>query len=96
VARLSRARRGAGRLTDARGQPARGAPDGSRVYFAGVGDSEGHLFTVRADGTGERAVTRFVGRRGAPGSQALAIDERYLYFTWDEDLGDLWVMDLKK
>ena len=27
------------------------------------------------------------------GTQGLATDGRYLYFRWEEELGDIWVMD---
>jgi hypothetical protein len=30
------------------------------------------------------------------GSFALATDGRYLFFTWEEDLGDLWTMDVER
>jgi len=32
--------------------------------------------------------------RGSLGSEALATDGRYLYFAWEEDIGDIWVMDV--
>ena len=42
----------------------------------------------------ERPVTDFTGRPGTLGVFGLATDGSYLYFTWDEDIGDLWVMDV--
>ncbi len=43
----------------------------------------------------ERQVTALVGkRRGHIGTEAFATDGRYLYFTWEDDLGDIWVMDV--
>jgi len=66
--------------------------DGSRIYAMGAGEREGTIFVVAADGSGERAVTNFTGRRGTAGPNALATDGTYLYFTWDEDLGDVWTM----
>jgi hypothetical protein len=33
------------------------------------------------------------GRRGSIGN-VFANDDRYLYFTWREDVGDIWVMDV--
>jgi hypothetical protein len=44
-----------------------------------VGAAGGHLWTVRRDST----------------ESALATDDRNLYFTWDEDLGDIWTMEVK-
>ena len=29
-----------------------------------------------------------------PGALAFATDGEYLYFTWEETLGDIWVMDV--
>lgn len=42
----------------------------------------------------ERPVTNLTGRRGSLGLQALASDGKYLYFTWRDDVGDIWTMDL--
>jgi Tol biopolymer transport system component len=72
----------------------RWSPDGKWIYAVGAASHEGNLFVVAADGAGGRAVTDLRGRRGMPGPNALATDGRYLYFAWDEDLGDLWVMDV--
>lgn len=74
------------------GKP-RWSPDASRIYVAGAAEREGNFFAISADGTGEHAVTNLAGHRGAPGPNALATDGKFLYFTWDEDLGDLWVMN---
>jgi hypothetical protein len=38
-------------------------------------------------------LTRLEGRRGGIGN-GLAIDGLYVYFTWREDEGDIWVMDV--
>jgi hypothetical protein len=38
-------------------------------------------------------LTRLEGRRGNIGYD-FATDDRYLYFTWREDEGDIWVMDV--
>jgi Tol biopolymer transport system component len=70
--------------------------DGSRIYLAGAVEREGNVFVVDRDGRGERPVTNLTGRRGMLGPTALATDGDYLYFTWDEDVGDLWVMDVDR
>jgi hypothetical protein len=44
----------------------------------------------------ERRLTDLTGRRGAMGLIGLSTDGHYLYFTWQEDLGDIWVMDVVK
>ena len=68
--------------------------DGSTVYFVGADESQGHLWSVSLrDGT-ERPLTDFSGRRGALGDQALATDGEFIYFVWEENLGDIWVMDV--
>ena len=41
-----------------------------------------------------RVNTDFTGRPGRPGGFALATDGDYLYFTLENDVGDLWVMDV--
>jgi hypothetical protein len=43
---------------------------------------------------GEGVLTDLEGRRGHLGTQGLATDGRYLYFRWEEELGDIWVMDV--
>ena len=42
----------------------------------------------------ERQLTAFEGRRGNSPDPAPATDGKYLYFTWEEDFGDIWVMDV--
>jgi hypothetical protein len=33
--------------------------------------------------------------RGNLGRMSLATDGKYVYFTWEEDFGDIWVMDVE-
>ncbi len=49
---------------------------------------------VSATGGGERRLTDLVGKRGELGILSLTTDGRYLYFSWEEDTGDIWVMDV--
>jgi hypothetical protein len=42
----------------------------------------------------EYPVTDLTGRRGILSLHALATEGEYLYFTWGEELGDIWVMDV--
>jgi hypothetical protein len=42
-----------------------------------------------------RRLTRLEGRRGRIGDQ-FVVDSDHLYFTWYEDDGDVWVMDVMK
>ena len=44
------------------------------------------------DGT-ERRVTDFSAKRGNL-YNSIETDGEYIYFSWGEDLGDLWVMDV--
>jgi len=39
-------------------------------------------------------VTALEGRPGNLHALALATDGEHLFFGWDEDLGDIWVVDL--
>ena len=69
--------------------------DGQSIYYSVLtGPREDHdlwRLSLR-DGTMSR-LTRLEGVRGRLGSYFSA-DARYLYFTWNEDEGDIWVMDV--
>jgi len=70
------------------------SPDGTRIYLMGIGTRAGTIWEMSADGSRERPVTDLRGKRGYLESLSLATDGRYLYFTWGEDLSDIWVMDV--
>ncbi len=72
----------------------RWSPDGKHIYLAGSSDRAGSIWEMAADGTHERPVTDLRGRRGYVEPLSLATDGTYLYFTWCEDLSDIWVMDV--
>ena len=78
-------------VTDANGNRPTYSLDGSRIYFR---DGEQLRFVehVFADGS-ERTIADFSGKRGVL-SLGFTTDDQYLYFGWDEDLGDIWVMDV--
>jgi len=63
--------------------------DGQSIYSIGPAN----IWALSLQDRAERAVTNLEGRRGHLGV-GLGTDDRYLYFTWHEDLGDLWVMDV--
>jgi len=65
--------------------------DGQSIYSIGPAN----IWALSLQDRAERAVTNLEGRRGHLGV-GLGTDDRYLYFTWHEDLGDLWVMDVVK
>jgi Tol biopolymer transport system component len=70
------------------------APEGDSLYALGVEDLAGNIWEISLTEGQTRPVTDLSGRDGAPGSEALTTDGAYLYFTWEEDLGDIWVMDV--
>ena len=72
----------------------RWAKDGKHIYFLGHYRGNNDLWALRLEDGSERRVTRFSGKAGRLGDYALAVDEKYLYFTWRNDLGDIWVMDV--
>jgi Tol biopolymer transport system component len=75
------------------GLAARWSPDGRQIFFAGADQQS--LWAYAVESRTQRAITNLVGRRGMLGvAQMPASDERFLYFTWRDDLGDLWVMDV--
>jgi len=79
------------RLTDALGGYPRWSPDGTRIYFL-----DGQLWSVAAPGGQVRRMSDFAGRPGALNHLSLATDGKSLFFSWDDDLGDLWVMDVAR
>jgi len=70
------------------------APAGDRLLGLGVEELAGDIWEVGIEDGRIRRVTDLGERSGAPGSEALATDGKYLYFTWEEDLGDIWIMDV--
>ncbi len=65
------------------------SPDGRSVHFLDCND----LWVVPAEGGEVRKLTDFSGKRGSMAGGP-ATDGKYLYFTWLEDAGDIWVMDV--
>ena len=63
---------------------------GDTLYFAVPTDN---LWSVSVENGVEKRLTDLSGRRGTLGI-AIATDGKFLYFTWEEDLGDIWVMDV--
>ncbi len=94
--RLWRTQRAGGEaepFSEGPGYNGRFSPNGKMFYFTSWGTERAENLWAKSlqDGR-EYPVTDFEGRRGNLGWD-LATDGQYLYFTWGEDLGDIWVMD---
>lgn len=66
------------------------SPEGNQIYFR---TNEGNFWELSLSDTSIRQLSDLKGRYGFPGFN-LASDSQYLYFQWNEDTGDLWVMDV--
>ncbi len=69
------------------------SPDGQAIYVARATG----FWEVAVDGGRERRVMNLAGKRGTSRTTGLpkaVSDGRYLYFTWREDQGNLWLVDL--
>jgi Tol biopolymer transport system component len=71
-------------------------PDGKRIYYIGVGDIKDDIWSITLADRKEQPATALAGRRGALGDLGLGTDGRFLYFTWEEARGDIWVADIVK
>jgi TolB protein len=69
------------------------SPDGARIYF---GEQEGsaRLWALSLKDGSERVVADLAARRGGLAFQPPATDGKYLYFSWRNDVGDIWAMDV--
>ena len=83
-----------GPLTVGAGRLGRIAPDGQRVYFIGRTDRTDNIWSLDVADGREAPATALTGRQGTIGANGLATDGQFLYFTWQEDLSDIWVMDV--
>ena len=82
------------RLTDGHGLFPRWSRDGRQIFFIGARERSGNLWALSLEDKSERPLTALVGKRGGLGPWGLATDGEYLYFRWEDDLGDIWVMDV--
>ena len=93
------------RVTSGQGNAPRWSPDGAWIYFTSIRDDRGstygrqrtgvNVWRVSVDGNSERPVTNLSGKRGFLGPN-IATDGRWLYFTWREDVADIWTMDVER
>ena len=84
----------ADRLTEGPASFPRWSLDGTSVYFLGAAERAGQIWEVTVEPRSERLVAELTSRPGSLGSYALTYDGSFLYFVWEEDLGDIWVMDV--
>ena len=74
---------------------ARFSRDGRSIYYQVIDGRATQAWKLSmSDGKISR-LTQLEGRRGRLGYIA-STDDRYMYFTWYEDDGDIWVMDVAK
>ena len=69
--------------------------DERALYFIRQEAKSSDIWSVSVDTSSLRKMTNLDDRRGSLGPRALATDERYLYFTWEEPNQDLWLMDVE-
>ena len=68
------------------------SPDGKLLYYLGSLEHSGRLWALSPSDGQEVVIADLRGRRGS--MKWLSTDGAYLYFTWEQDLGDIWVMDV--
>ncbi len=73
----------------------RWSTDGEKIYFQREDKGIINFWEVSLKDGHERQLTDLQGRYGSLG-WFYATDGPQLYFTWYEDLGDIWVMEVGK
>jgi Tol biopolymer transport system component len=66
------------------------------IYFTALEESPGTLWRLSLRDGSERPMTNLIGRRGTLGIMQPALDGKFIYFPWRDDLGDIWVMDVSQ
>jgi hypothetical protein len=56
--------------------------------------NERTLWITSLDGKTARLLTALTGKRGFIQANALARDDKFVYFTWEEGASDVWGMDI--
>lgn len=82
------------RLTKGAGTQPRWSVDGKHIYYIGGGDRKDQVWVLSLRDGQERPATALTGRRGVLGAEGLATDGRFIYFTWEESRGDIWVAEI--
>lgn len=71
--------------------PMRWTPDGRSLLYRA---SQDRILGVNVDGPArERVLVDLSGRRGSLGDHGTPTDGQFIYFAWNDDLADVWVMD---
>ncbi len=81
-------------LSSGPGRFPRFSRDGTRLVFTGWAERMGNIYEVDLSTGSERAITDLAGRPGNLGSYVLATDDSFVYFTWEQNLGDLFIREL--
>jgi hypothetical protein len=68
--------------------------DSRQLFFPGVQERIGNVWAISLADHHERPVTALTGHLGHLMPSALATDGRRLFFSWEENIGDIWVMDV--
>ena len=78
--------------------PAEGFPfisaDPHHIYFARYEDEPGDIWKLSLENGEEHVLTNFEGKHGSLPIEGFTTDGQYLYFSWHESTGDIWVMDV--
>ncbi|MCH8872648.1 PD40 domain-containing protein [candidate division KSB1 bacterium] len=74
----------------------RWSSDGRHIYFGKLINRIANIWSLSIEENTQRQLTDLSGRYGIMGTVALATDGEYLYFTWQEERGDIWVMDVEQ
>jgi Tol biopolymer transport system component len=82
------------RLTEGPVDFFRFSPDGKRIYYLSIQRGSPDISALTLVNRHERRVTRFSKQHGNLAPEGLAVGERDLYFIWQNNLGDIWVMDV--
>ncbi|MCG8607678.1 serine/threonine-protein kinase, partial [bacterium] len=71
--------------------------DRKQIYFIRWTDADGtkNIWSLSVADGSVRQLTDFRGHRGLMGRR-FATDGIYFYFTWREETGDIWVMDVER
>ena len=80
------------RLTD--GGNARWAPDSQQVYLRRTTEGQMNVWVVSLANGAARQVTDLSDNRPGALRGRFATDGDYVYFTWVQNKGDIWVMDV--